>query len=104
MNYLVAVLPDRIQAEKAYSTLEKEGLPTNQIDILGKGYKSADEYGFIEPNQQAKKGATHLTLLQHKQIVKVKSANKPIAKSQPLYSTKPPTGERTRDTTGDRAA
>lgn len=61
MNYLVAVLPDRIQAEEAYSALEKEGLPTNQIDILGTGYKSADEYGFIDPNQQAKKGASRLS-------------------------------------------
>lgn len=57
MNYLVAVLPDRIQAEQAYSALEKEGLPTAQVDILGNGYKSADEYGLIDPNQQARKGA-----------------------------------------------
>jgi len=60
MNYLVAVLPDRIQAEAAYSALEKEGLPTEQIDILGRGYKSADEYGLIDPNQQARKGAKRL--------------------------------------------
>lgn len=53
MNYLVAVLPDRIQAEAAYSALEKEGLPMSKIDILGTGYKSADEYGLIDPNQQA---------------------------------------------------
>ena len=57
MNYLVAVLPDRVQAEEAYSALEKEGLPTEQVDILGNGYKSADEYGLIDPNQQARKGA-----------------------------------------------
>ncbi|WP_250125801.1 hypothetical protein [Chroococcidiopsis sp. CCMEE 29] len=60
MNYLVAVLPDRMQAEAAYSALEKEGLPTNQVDILGRGYKSADEYGLIDPNQQARKGAKRL--------------------------------------------
>lgn len=60
MNYLVAVLPDRIQAEEAYTALEKEGLPTEQIDILGNGYKSADEYGLIDPNQQASKGAKRL--------------------------------------------
>ncbi len=60
MNYLVAVLPDRIKAEEAYSALEKEGLPTHQVDILGNGYKSADEYGLIDPNQQARKGATRL--------------------------------------------
>ena len=60
MNYLVAVLPDRMQAEEAYSALEKEGLPTTQIDILGNGYKTADEYGLINPNEQAKRGANRL--------------------------------------------
>lgn len=53
MNYLVAVLPDRLQAEAAYSALESESLPMNQVAILGKGYKSADEYGLIDPNEQA---------------------------------------------------
>ena len=60
MNYLVAVLSDRIQAEAAYTALEKEGLPTNSIDILGQGYKSADEFGLIDPNRQARKGAKRL--------------------------------------------
>lgn len=60
MNYLVAVLPDRIQAEAAYSALENEGLPNQQVDILGNGYKSADEYGLIDPNRQARKGAKRL--------------------------------------------
>lgn len=60
MNYLIAVLPNRIKAEEAYSALEKEGLPTNQVDILGNGYKSADEYGLINPDRQARKGATRL--------------------------------------------
>ena len=57
MNYLIAVLPDRIQAEAAYSALEKEGLPMKQVSILGRGYKTADEFGLIDPNQQAKKQA-----------------------------------------------
>lgn len=60
MNYLVAVLRDRIQAEAAYSALEKDGFPKQQVDILGKGYKSADEYGLIDPNQQARQGAKRL--------------------------------------------
>lgn len=55
MNYLVAVVSDRLQAETAYTALEKEGLPTSQITILGKGYKSADEFGLIDPNEQARK-------------------------------------------------
>lgn len=63
MNYLVAVLPDRIQAEAAYSALEKEGLPNEQIAILGRGYKSADEYGLIDPNQQARVGRNRFSWL-----------------------------------------
>ncbi|TAE03082.1 MAG: hypothetical protein EAZ98_00670 [Oscillatoriales cyanobacterium] len=42
MNYLIAVLPDRMQAEAAYCALEKEGLPMKQVSILGRGYKTAD--------------------------------------------------------------
>jgi hypothetical protein len=60
MNYLVAVLSNRRQAEAAYSALEEAGLPTEQISILGEGYQSADEFGFIEPNQQAKKQSKRL--------------------------------------------
>ncbi|WP_066377403.1 MULTISPECIES: hypothetical protein [unclassified Anabaena] len=52
MNYLIAVLPDRIQAEAAYLALEQEGINST---ILGKGYKTADEFGLIDPNAQAKK-------------------------------------------------
>jgi hypothetical protein len=55
MNYLVAVLSDRIKAEEAYSALESQGLPMTKIAILGKGYKSADEYGLLDPNEQASK-------------------------------------------------
>ena len=57
MNYLIAVLADRIQAEQAYNALEQEGIPQQQLSIIGKGYKTADEFGFINPAQQAKKRA-----------------------------------------------
>lgn len=53
MDYLVAVVSDRFQAETAYTVLEKEGLLPNQVTILGKGYKSADEFGLIDPNEEA---------------------------------------------------
>jgi hypothetical protein len=53
MNLLIAVLSDRIKAEAAYSALEDAGLPMQDTAILGKGYKSADEYGLIDPNEQA---------------------------------------------------
>jgi hypothetical protein len=55
MNYLIAVLNDRTQAEAAYLALEKEGLPNDGISILGDGYQSADEYGLINPNTEARK-------------------------------------------------
>ncbi len=60
MNYLIAVLPDKSQAEAAYSALTNEGLSLNQIDIFGSGYKSADDYKLINPNQQARKGVKRL--------------------------------------------
>lgn len=53
MNYLVAVLNDRIKAEEAYSALEKAKFSMTGVDILGKGYKSADDYGLIDPANQA---------------------------------------------------
>lgn len=55
MNYLIAVLPDRITAEAAYTSLEQEGLPVDSVSILGKGYKTADEFGLIDPSQPARK-------------------------------------------------
>lgn len=57
MNYLVAVLPNRLDAEEAYTVLEKAGFPSQGVSILGTGYKSADEFGFLSPNIQAKKRA-----------------------------------------------
>lgn len=57
MNYVIAVVADRIQAEAAYLELEKSGIPTDQLSILGQGYKSADEFGFIDPKQSARKQA-----------------------------------------------
>lgn len=56
-NYLVAVLSDRIQAESAYTMLEQQGLPLDKITILGRGYKTADEFGLIDPNEVAQKQA-----------------------------------------------
>lgn len=53
MNYLIAVLSDRIKAEAAYSALEEASFPMEDVSILGKGYKSADEFGLIDPANQA---------------------------------------------------
>lgn len=60
MNYLIAVFPNRIQAEEAYTALEKAGIPPEKIAILGKGYKTADEFGLLSPQEQAKKRAIQM--------------------------------------------
>lgn len=60
MNYLIAVLANKQQAEEAYSTLQQDGIPTEKLTILGKGYQSADDFGFVNPNQQASKRAKKL--------------------------------------------
>lgn len=57
MSYLIAVLPDRIKAEEAYTALEKSNVPLSQMSILGRGYKTADEFGLVNPTEQAKKRA-----------------------------------------------
>ncbi|MGL5079459.1 MAG: hypothetical protein ACRDBG_26975 [Waterburya sp.] len=61
MNYLIAVLPDRFKAEEAYTALEKAGIPLGKIAIAGKGYKTADELGLIDPIIQAKKKAIFMS-------------------------------------------
>jgi hypothetical protein len=60
MNYLIAVLANQQQAEEAYSVLQAEGIPADQLTILGEGYQSADEFGFVDPNQQARIRAKRL--------------------------------------------
>ncbi len=53
MNYLVAVLSDRIKVEEAYAALEAAEFAMQEVAILGRGFKSADEYGLIDPANQA---------------------------------------------------
>jgi hypothetical protein len=62
MNYVIAVVADRIQAEAASVELEKEGVPAPQISILGSGYKTADEFGFIDPKTPARKQAIRMAI------------------------------------------
>lgn len=57
MSYLIAVLPDRIKAEEAYTALEKAGIPLSKIAIAGRGYKTADEVGLYDAKEQARKKA-----------------------------------------------
>ncbi len=53
MNCLITVLIDRIQAEAAYTELERQGFAMDKVTMLGRGYKSADEFGLIDPNNDA---------------------------------------------------
>lgn len=57
MNYLIAVFPDRMTAEEAYTQLEKAKVPTKHLAIVGQGYQTADEFGFIDPSKQGRKRA-----------------------------------------------
>jgi hypothetical protein len=59
-NYLVAVLPNRIEAESAYLSLKDARLPIESLDILGRGFKSADDFGLINPNEAAYKQSEQL--------------------------------------------
>lgn len=59
-NYLVAVLPNRIEAESAYLGLKDANLPIDHLDILGRGYKTADEFGLINPNKAAQQQTDQL--------------------------------------------
>ena len=63
MNYLVAVLDNKQQAEQAYSTLQQDGISPEKVTILGQGYKSADEFGLIDPERQAGKRAKKMTYM-----------------------------------------
>jgi len=57
MNYLIAVVSDRIQAENAYTVLEKANFTPKQIMIVGTGYKSPDDLGLVDTKLQGMKRA-----------------------------------------------
>ncbi|MEN9216476.1 MAG: hypothetical protein Q6K90_04025 [Gloeomargarita sp. HHBFW_bins_162] len=44
MQYLVALLADRVQAEAAYSALEAAGLPLEAVALVGRGYRDVQDY------------------------------------------------------------
>lgn len=60
MNYLIAVLSDRIQAEEAYTILEKGGISLNQLSIVGKGYKNVSDFTFLDRSAQGRKNAIRM--------------------------------------------
>lgn len=57
MSYLIAILSDRIKAEAAYTALEESNVPQSQMSIIGRGYKTADEFGLQDPGVVAKNRA-----------------------------------------------
>ncbi|MGJ3249408.1 MAG: hypothetical protein ACFE0I_25460 [Elainellaceae cyanobacterium] len=57
MNYVIAVLSDRIQAEEVYSALEREKFPAERVSLVGDGYESADALSIVDPSIQARKRA-----------------------------------------------
>jgi len=59
-NYLVGVYSNRVQAEAAYSALERDSFPMDQVSILGRGYASADEFGLINPDNVADQQSNQL--------------------------------------------
>lgn len=61
MSYLIAVFPNRIEAEAAYTALEKAGLPQSQIKIVGQGYLTPAEFGLVDPNEKAKARAIQMS-------------------------------------------
>ncbi|HEY9736634.1 MAG TPA: hypothetical protein V6D06_10140 [Trichocoleus sp.] len=54
MKYLIAVLPNREQAESAAAALRSTNLESDRISIIGDGYDSADALGVVEAPNQAR--------------------------------------------------
>ncbi|MFO8039030.1 MAG: hypothetical protein R6U67_06225 [Sodalinema sp.] len=57
MEYLVAVVGDRIQAETVYTDLEKAGFPQKNLRIFGTGYQTEQDFDLEDPNENAKQRA-----------------------------------------------
>lgn len=60
MNYLIAILSDRIQAEEAYTKLEKGGISLPQLSIVGQGYKSISDFAFLDRNTEGRKNSLRM--------------------------------------------
>jgi hypothetical protein len=58
VNYLIAVLADRTQAEAAYSALTNDGLTSDRVNILGKEFNDNDEFGIVDPIETVREAAT----------------------------------------------
>ncbi|MGF1477925.1 MAG: hypothetical protein ACFB4I_00300 [Cyanophyceae cyanobacterium] len=62
MNYLVAVLPDKTKAEAALTGLEKAGLSSEQITIIGQGYQTSEAFSVLDPKALASRRSRGMAL------------------------------------------
>ena len=60
MDYLIAVFPNRVQAEAAYAALEAE--ITAEIAILGDGFTTSAEFGLLDPKTVSKARSRQMAL------------------------------------------
>ncbi len=60
MNYVIAVLADRLRAEAASADLKGEGIPPEQIYILGQDCDIPEEFSFVNPKQAGQKRAKQM--------------------------------------------
>ena len=60
MNYLIAVFPNRIKAEEAYTALEKSRFPQKQIKIVGTGYLNLEQLPGFNSTQAGKTRAIQM--------------------------------------------
>jgi len=54
MSYLIALFANRIQAEEAYTALEKAEIPQSQIKIVGQGYLDFERLPLFNSTQEGK--------------------------------------------------
>jgi hypothetical protein len=55
MPYLIAVLGDRPSAESAYMSLEQEVLGYEALNIVGRGFRPAEEFAFLNPKAERRR-------------------------------------------------
>jgi hypothetical protein len=60
---MIAVLPDETSAFEAYQLLWRNGIPPQNLALVGKGYSNPEHVGLVEPRQIATSYARNGSLL-----------------------------------------
>jgi hypothetical protein len=60
---MIAVLPDETSAFEAYQLLWRNGIPPQNLALVGKGYSNPEHVGLVEPRQIAKSYARNGSVL-----------------------------------------